>query len=42
MDGCIRERFLIVDQSLPEEQGLSMREDIEKHFSNPSQHTSRQ
>jgi hypothetical protein len=39
MDQCVRERFIIVDDFLPEEQGLSMREDIEKHFSNPDRHS---
>lgn len=39
MDQCVRERFVIVDDFLPEEDGLSMREDIEKHFSNPDQHS---
>lgn len=39
MDGCVRERFVVVDDFLPEEDILSMREDIEKHFSNPAEHT---
>jgi hypothetical protein len=38
MDGCVRERFVVVDDFLPEQHGLSMRADIEKHFSNPSGH----
>lgn len=39
MDQCVRERFVVVDDFLPEEDGLSMRADIEDHFSNPGQHT---
>jgi len=38
MDGCVRERFVIVDDFLPHEQGAAMREDIDAHFSNPSGH----
>jgi hypothetical protein len=38
MDGCVRERFLVVDDFLAVEQGTAMREDIDAHFSNPSQH----
>jgi hypothetical protein len=39
MDQCVRERFIVVDDFLPEEDGLSMRADIENHFSSPAQHT---
>ena len=39
MEQSVRERFVVVDDFLPEEDGLSMRADIEKHFSNPAQHT---
>jgi Rps23 Pro-64 3,4-dihydroxylase Tpa1-like proline 4-hydroxylase len=39
MDQCVRERFVIVDDFLPEEDSLSIREDIEKHFSNPDKHS---
>jgi hypothetical protein len=39
MDHCVRERFVIVDDFLPEEDALSMRADIEKHFSNPEKHS---
>lgn len=38
MDGCLRERFLVVDGFLPTEQAESMREDIDTHFAEPSQH----
>src|SRR3954470_23683118 len=38
MDDCLRERFVVVDDFLPEEQGVAMREDIDAHFSNPSRH----
>jgi hypothetical protein len=38
MDECLRERFLVIDGFLPERQGLDMREDIDAHFSNPSNH----
>lgn len=38
MDGCVRERFLVVDDFLPAEQSTAMREDIDRHFSNPSGH----
>jgi hypothetical protein len=38
MDECLRERFLVIDGFLPEKQGLGMREDIDAHFSNPSNH----
>jgi len=40
MDQCLRERFVVVDDFLPEKQGLSMREDIDAHFSNPERHQS--
>ena len=39
MDQTVRERFVVVDDFLPEEDGLSMRADIEKHFSNPARHS---
>lgn len=38
MDQCLRERFLVVDGFLPEQQGQAMRADIDAHFSNPSGH----
>jgi hypothetical protein len=38
MDGCVRERFLVVDDFLPAEQSTAMREDIDAHFANPSNH----
>jgi hypothetical protein len=38
MDGCVRERFVIVDDFLPGEQSAAMRADIDAHFSNPSDH----
>jgi len=38
MEQGVRERFVVVDDFLPEEDGLSMRSDIEEHFSNPAQH----
>src|SRR5436305_2727424 len=40
MDQCLRERFVVIDDFLPEKQGLSMREDIDAHFSNPERHQS--
>jgi hypothetical protein len=39
MEQTVRERFVVVDDFLPEEDGLSMRADIEKHFSNPARHS---
>jgi Rps23 Pro-64 3,4-dihydroxylase Tpa1-like proline 4-hydroxylase len=39
MDQCVRERFVVVDDFLPEEDSLSMRQDIETHFSNPDKHS---
>lgn len=38
MDGCVRERFLIVDDFLPADEAGSMRVDIDSHFANPGQH----
>jgi hypothetical protein len=38
MDGCVRERFLVVDGFLADEHAGSMREDIDAHFANPGQH----
>ncbi len=38
MDECVRERFLVVDDFLPEGQGRAMRADIDAHFSNPHLH----
>jgi len=35
---CVRERFLVIDDFLPHEQGVSMRQDIDGHFSKPSEH----
>jgi hypothetical protein len=38
MDNCLRERFVVIDDFLGEEDSLSMREDINSHFSNPARH----
>lgn len=38
MDGCLRERFIVVDDFLPEGQGETMRADIDEHFSKPAEH----
>lgn len=38
MDQCITERFLVVDDFLPEKIGLSMRADIDAHFADPQNH----
>ena len=38
MDHCITERFLVVDDFLPEANSLSMREDIDAHFADPQHH----
>lgn len=38
MDGCVRERFVVFDDFLPAEQSAAMREDIDAHFANPSEH----
>jgi hypothetical protein len=38
MDECLRERFLVIDGFLPEQQGLDMRADVDAHFGNPGQH----
>ena len=38
MDDCLRERYVVVDDFLPEEDCLSMREDIDRHFSAPASH----
>ncbi|MFL6721589.1 MAG: hypothetical protein ACJ8FT_07275 [Sphingomonas sp.] len=38
MDGCLRERFLVVDDFLPHDDSLSMRGDIDAHFGNPGNH----
>jgi hypothetical protein len=35
---CFRERFAIVDDFLPQGESLSMRQDIDGHFSNPHLH----
>jgi len=35
MVDCLRERLLVVDEFLPEDQALSMREDIDAHFADP-------
>ena len=35
---CVRERFLVVDDFLPHEQSISMRQDIDGHFSKPTEH----
>lgn len=39
MDECLTERFMVVDDFLPGQAGLAMREDIDAHFSNPHRHT---
>ena len=38
MDGCLRERFLVVDGFLPADHAGSMRQDIDAHFGEPGQH----
>ena len=38
MDGCVRDRFVVVDDFLSQEHGVSMRRDIDAHFSNPRNH----
>jgi hypothetical protein len=38
MGECLRERFLVIDGFLPEQQGVDMRDDIDAHFGNPSGH----
>jgi hypothetical protein len=38
MDECLRERFLVIDGFLPEQEGLEMRADVDAHFGNPGQH----
>lgn len=38
MDGCVRDRFVVVDDFLPQEHSVSMRRDIDAHFSNPGNH----
>jgi hypothetical protein len=38
MDDCVRERFVVVDDFLPHDQGVSMRGDIDSHFSKPGDH----
>ncbi len=38
MDKCITERFVIVDDFLAANQARAMREDIDVHFGNPSDH----
>jgi hypothetical protein len=38
MDGCVRERFVVVDDFLPTDQSAGMRADIDAHFSKPSEH----
>ena len=38
MDQCISERFVVVDDFLPEEDSLQMRADIDEHFADPQNH----
>lgn len=38
MEHCITERFVVVDDFLPDENSLSMRADIDAHFSDPQNH----
>src|SRR4051794_28587046 len=38
MDGCVRDRFVVVDGFMPIENAASMREDIDAHFAEPGQH----
>lgn len=38
MDECLRERFVVVDDFLPDDKSLSMRADIDAHFANPGSH----
>ncbi|MFL6725308.1 MAG: hypothetical protein ACJ8FS_02190 [Sphingomicrobium sp.] len=38
MDECVRERFVVVDDFLSHEQSVSMRQDIDAHFSKPAGH----
>jgi hypothetical protein len=38
VDHCISERFVVVDDFLPEEKTLSMRADIDAHFADPQNH----
>lgn len=38
MDGCLRERFLLVDDFLPQERAVAMRADIDAHFDRPAEH----
>lgn len=38
MDQCMRERFLVVDEFLPDDEGRALRADVDAHFSNPDRH----
>jgi hypothetical protein len=38
MEGCVRERFVVVDDFLPHHQSGALREDIDAHFANPAEH----
>lgn len=38
MDGCVRERFVVVDDFLPADRSLAMRADIDAHFADPGNH----
>ena len=38
MEQCITERFVVVDDFLPEDQTRSMRDDIDAHFGTPGEH----
>ncbi len=38
MDGCLRERFLLVYDFLPQERAVALRADIDAHFDRPAEH----
>lgn len=38
MDHCITERFVVIDDFLPEDKTLSMRADVDAHFADPQNH----
>jgi len=38
VDHCISERFVVIDDFLPEEKALSMRADVDTHFADPQNH----
>src|SRR4051812_33687903 len=37
--GCLRERFLVVDDFLADGRAREMRADVDAHFANPAQHS---